>query len=72
VDWVCANVEATAKPKMAIMAPIEINVFISDTGLGFHPDARVWARSGRSQRKIAPRRCRGCETTGEMTKMISL
>ena len=34
VVWVWANVEATARPKKAIMAPTENNVFISDTSLG--------------------------------------
>ena len=34
VVWVWANVEATAKPKMMIMAPSENNVFISDRDPG--------------------------------------
>jgi len=34
VLWVCANVEAMANPKMAIMPPSENNVFISDVCLG--------------------------------------
>ena len=32
VLWVWANAEATANPKMAMMARSEINVFIIDTG----------------------------------------
>ena len=32
--WVCAEVEATAKPKMAVMTPGKNNVFISNKGFG--------------------------------------
>ena len=33
VVWVCADIEATAKPKKTVMAPRISNVFIQNRGL---------------------------------------
>jgi len=72
VVWVWANVEVTVKPKMVIMAPIENNVFISDRGQASIQEPGFGLDLDCSQKKIAPRRYRGCETIGELTEMTSL
>src|SRR6266566_9454818 len=53
VLWVCANVEATAKPKKAIVAVSMIDVFMSDKSFG--------ALCASRQTRIVARRCHGCE-----------
>jgi hypothetical protein len=66
VLWVWANVEATAKPKTATIAPSESNVFISDRGkFGVN---LVRADTQESLFVVAA----DVKTTGGIVKMISL